>query len=342
MFFNKKIASIIAATVMSSSVLFAQNVTTTSSGNIVLSHPLGKTLNFNSDSWTNDDVGFASPQLTLTPTAMKCILYGETTFGDAKGSAFDIIRYNGNYSWSSLFYVQPDGKIGIGTSTPEANLHVKGNKVIIEGGTNPVYTPTGVHIANEYKSSLYFNFENRESFILNGSFSEGQGGGIAQHFSLGYEEGAQLKFRPSSNIISVSGDFESTKLTAQNITSHFNISSKTMRINASKLPTNYKLAVGGKIICEGVRVELQENWPDYVFQSSYKLKSLEEVEQHIQENGYLPNIPSQKEVKDNGIELGEMQRLQMEKIEELTLYLIEQNKKIEFLQGQLQSLQVEK
>ncbi|MES2747559.1 MAG: hypothetical protein V4648_04225 [Bacteroidota bacterium] len=89
---------------------------------------------------------------------------------------------------------------------------------------------------------------------------------------------------------------------------------------------NYKLFVKGGILTEEVRVNLATAWADYVFDEKYNLKALTEVEQFIAKNGHLPNVPSAKEVKENGIELGEMAKIQQEKIEELTLYVIEQNK----------------
>lgn len=99
--------------------------------------------------------------------------------------------------------------------------------------------------------------------------------------------------------------------------------------------SNYKLAVSGKMICEEVKVELNANWPDYVFSDNYKLPSLHEIEKFIADNKHLPNIPSAKEVEKSGIELGEMNRKLLEKIEELTLYIIEQNKRITALENSL-------
>ena len=99
---------------------------------------------------------------------------------------------------------------------------------------------------------------------------------------------------------------------------------------ASLIPlTNYKLFVKGGILAEEVRVNLQSNWADYVFAKDYKLKSLAEVEAYIRDNGHLPNVPSAKQVKEEGIELATMATIQQEKIEELTLYLIEQKKETE-------------
>jgi len=88
-----------------------------------------------------------------------------------------------------------------------------------------------------------------------------------------------------------------------------------------------KLDVNGVIHAKEVKVDLN-NWADYVFRKEYDLPSLEEVERHIQEKGHLPNIPSEKEVLKNGISLGENQKLLLQKIEELTLYSIEQNRKL--------------
>ncbi len=95
-----------------------------------------------------------------------------------------------------------------------------------------------------------------------------------------------------------------------------------------------KLAVNGKIHAREVKVDLI-GWPDYVFEEEYKLPSLKEVENHIEENGHLPNIPSAKEVEKDGIQLGEMNAKLLQKIEELTLYMIEQNKKTELLQKEV-------
>jgi hypothetical protein len=89
-----------------------------------------------------------------------------------------------------------------------------------------------------------------------------------------------------------------------------------------------KLSVNGKIRAHEVKVETA-NWPDYVFAKDYQLPSLQETEQHIKEKGHLSGIPSAEEVKANGINLGEMNAKLLKKIEELTLHLIEQEKKNE-------------
>ncbi len=92
-----------------------------------------------------------------------------------------------------------------------------------------------------------------------------------------------------------------------------------------------KLAVNGNIHTKEVKVDLI-GWSDFVFKDSYKLPTLKEVEQHIKEKGHLKDIPSEEEVKKEGIYLGEMDSKLLQKIEELTLYTIEQEKRIESLE----------
>jgi len=97
----------------------------------------------------------------------------------------------------------------------------------------------------------------------------------------------------------------------------------------------YKLFVTGGILTDEVRVNLSTggSWADYVFAKDYNLKPLSEVEKFINENGHLPNVPSAKQVQEEGIALGEMAKIQQEKIEELMLYILQQNRRIEALEN---------
>ena len=102
-------------------------------------------------------------------------------------------------------------------------------------------------------------------------------------------------------------------------------------------PNDYRLAVNGKIRAQEIKVE-NTNWPDYVFSKCYPLPTLQETEKHLKENGHLLGVPSAEEVKANGIDLGEMNAKLLLKIEELTLYLIEQNKMIKRQQQEIDAL----
>ncbi|MGB8192129.1 MAG: Ig-like domain-containing protein [Chitinophagaceae bacterium] len=82
----------------------------------------------------------------------------------------------------------------------------------------------------------------------------------------------------------------------------------------------------------------QQNWPDYVFHKTYRLRSIAELEKYIRQNRHLPDVPSAEEVAKNGISVGDNQAVLLRKIEELTLYLIQQNKRIEQQQAEIEKL----
>ena len=103
-------------------------------------------------------------------------------------------------------------------------------------------------------------------------------------------------------------------------------------------PGNWKLAVNGKVRAKEVKVET--GWSDFVFNKEYELPSLQEVDNHIKEKGHLKDIPSAKEVEENGIFLGEMDAKLLQKIEELTLYTIQQEKKIEDQDEEIKKLKL--
>jgi len=99
-----------------------------------------------------------------------------------------------------------------------------------------------------------------------------------------------------------------------------------------------KLDVNGTIHSQEVKVDMN-GWSDFVFTKEYNLPTLKEVEKQIKENGHLKNIPSEKEVLENGINLGEMNAKLLQKIEEMTLYIIEQNKQILDLNKRLEIIE---
>jgi hypothetical protein len=110
-----------------------------------------------------------------------------------------------------------------------------------------------------------------------------------------------------------------------------------------------KLTVKGKIHAQEVKVDLQGACaPDYVFQkyytgksdlkSDYTMPTLAEIESFTKKNHHLPNVPSAQEVQQNGVSLGQMSNVLLQKVEELTLYAIEQNKVIEELKTQVTAL----
>jgi len=100
----------------------------------------------------------------------------------------------------------------------------------------------------------------------------------------------------------------------------------------------YKLAVAGQMIAERIKVELQGSWPDYVFADDYKLPPLAEVAAYLKENKHLPDMPAAEEVQKNGLDVGEMNKQLLKKVEELTLYLLKQDEKIQQLTEEIKTL----
>ncbi|WP_295128571.1 hypothetical protein [uncultured Chitinophaga sp.] len=103
-----------------------------------------------------------------------------------------------------------------------------------------------------------------------------------------------------------------------------------------------KLAVEGTIAARKVKVTAALTWPDYVFAKNYELPSIASVEKYIAEHQHLPGIPSAEEVKQEGIDLGNMDAKLLQKIEELTLYLIEMKKENEEMKARLKALESRK
>jgi|GEM_PF-4227925 hypothetical protein len=110
--------------------------------------------------------------------------------------------------------------------------------------------------------------------------------------------------------------------------------------NTTTIPNGYRLYVAEGILTERVKVAIQNssNWADYVFQPDYQLRPLSEVAQFIEQNGHLPGVPSAQEVAQQGIDVAAMDAKLLEKIEELTLYLLQMKKENEDLRKELETV----
>ncbi|BFP42655.1 hypothetical protein FGF1_35000 [Flavobacteriaceae bacterium GF1] len=189
------------------------------------------------------------------------------------------------------------GNVGIGTYTPLAQLHVEGNG--IRATTFSLSTITDLTNASPW-------------------------------YGLGRSDFMDLSNTHDRGAVQVAGYYGLLLKSA----SGFIGIHQNGRVGIGTTAPDAKLTVKGNIHAEEIKVDLAVPAPDYVFKEGYELKSLEEVQNYIQKHGHLPNIPSAKELEANGIQLGEMDMKLLEKIEELTLYLIAQERIIERLQKQ--------
>lgn len=146
---------------------------------------------------------------------------------------------------------------------------------------------------------------------------------IANNFTTGlfFDQNVEFNFFGGENIL---------KLRGKSMTS-----GGSVLVGTDTSPLGYKLAVGGKIIAEEVKVSMQSSWPDFVFYPDYKLSSLYEVESFIKTNGHLMHMPSAAEVETNGFMLAEMDAKLLQQLEELTLHTIEQQKLLDTQKEQL-------
>ncbi len=198
----------------------------------------------------------------------------------------------------------------------------------------------------------YEIFQDDVSIGLSGGFSSYEVGGLTEltiyRFKITAIDAANNSSELSNvEIVETPKENEATNYNSQNA-NLFSVdwAAKDFfavgNVGIGTLPSaNYKLAIDGNVIAEEVRVALKANWPDYVFEDDYNLEPLNKVEEFINTYGHLKDIPDALTAESDGISLGEMNALLLKKIEELTLYTIQQEKKINSLSkenNQLQSL----
>lgn len=212
--------------------------------------------------------------------------------------------------------IMANGRVGIGNTNPTIDTRLT---VDHTGNTQAIFgsTGTGVSILSSYPG-IAFNSYYTTTFK---AIQPGYGFDITCDPTNG-----QLAFRSHNNAAAANGNQAfNTRMVMHN--------DGRVVIGNIAPATNYLLSVDGRIMCEELKVQSSGSWPDYVFNADYKLASLSEVENHINEKGYLPGMPSACEAEENGVGVGDMQKKLLEKIEELTLYVISLEKKVNALES---------
>ncbi|HET7117791.1 MAG TPA: hypothetical protein VFI29_14955 [Hanamia sp.] len=158
--------------------------------------------------------------------------------------------------------------------------------------------------------------------------------GIVHNDYTSYDEVVRFRYDGS---VGIGTSTPQAKLDVNgNIYSNGKIFIGTPDANTATKIAPYSLAVNGSAVFTKAVVKLNSAWPDYVFSPTYKLIQLDSLEQFIKSNGHLPEIPKAETVEKEGLDLGNSQALLLKKIEELTLIVIEQNKRIEKLEKENQ------
>ncbi|MCR8559926.1 hypothetical protein KXD93_19905 [Mucilaginibacter sp. BJC16-A38] len=230
-----------------------------------------------------------------------------------------------------------DGKIGMGTTAPVTALDVLATATSVgvrsissgtlgggSGGGLLAITNTEPNATDQRLGFLGFGAPNNSVAPLTYKYAASISGFASEDWTGG-TNGSYLSFSTTTN----GGTASSERMRIDNAG---NISIGTTD------PKGYKLAVNGSAIATALWVKLNANWPDYVFKTGYRLPALTEIKTYIDANHHLPDVPTEQDVKQNGLNLGEMNRVLLQKVEELTLYMIEQDKKLQQQQKEIDEL----
>jgi hypothetical protein len=248
------------------------------------------------------------------------------------------------------YFNRYDGNVGIGIASPKAKLDVKGDFRLQSSNNHSFGMEVGTggnlkFVGDGGETVLDIDDNSGDVTVSKGNFHLEDGNigiGISNPLSRLHIDGTLRLQSPNNNSFRIrvedDGDLhfvrdgDNTAMIINDYNGAVGIGS-----NMTSIPSGYQLAVNGNVRCREVRVTNQ-GWADFVFADNYQLKSLTEVEQFIKENNHLPDVPSEAEVLENGTDLGKIDAILLQKIEELTLYMIELKKENDELREEIEAL----
>ncbi len=265
---------------------------------------------------------------------LKTVIFGEPVEpGPVPIEPCDFGVLQQNPTWYSepykLYTLCPDIKVGIGTKTPNYTLDVNGwarikgktltrrlkvGKKTSEKGLITGYYKGGLRTYNLISLGIYNPQNNATTPILTLDAKGNLELNNKDKLIFSVDNEGNLKLNNNNKLIFSIDDKGNLKLSNEDKLIFFvDAENTTPTLRARRIVVD------------------QHTWSDYVFHKNYRLPALLEVEDYIDENGHLPDVPSEREVLENGVDVAEMNSILLKKIEELTLYVIQQQKEIEKL-----------
>ncbi|MCC8145583.1 MAG: hypothetical protein LIO93_03915 [Bacteroidales bacterium] len=265
-------------------------------------------------------------------------------------------QFYNSTTFSPMLTVVMNGNVGIGTTSPSSKLHVAGDVFIPAGKAFRVgsysdsgnrlklwqsgnvsyidYSPqlnirSGINTVATFDQSGTLMLANHLVVPVNKTLFLGNSGSSTQHSKIRFV-GNDTRFEYGGNLYFKLVDNDDL------IIAQFDRNGNFILGKQGVVTGNRKLKVDGDVIAN--RLITQTNvWADFVFAEDYELPELNEVKAHIKDKKHLPGIPTETEVKENGMDVGEMQVKLLQKVEELTLYIIRQQETIDGLKKEMQS-----